>query len=124
MRLIDADVLEKKLKDAIEIGRVYDLDGASNFHAVLSDVEHMPTIEPEPQWISCAERLPEENVNVLIWFEYFRYGDYNRLFQAYGLSYVYCGKWSGFINGESGWRQMRVIAWMPLPEPWKGSGSE
>ena len=86
---------------------------------VNNSIEALKALPSAQQWISCAERLPEENVNVLIWFEYFRYGDYNRLFQAYGLSYVYCGKWSGFINGESGWRQMRVIAWMPLPEPWK-----
>lgn len=71
-------------------------------------------------WIPCSERLPEEFVDVLVWFEYFRYGEYNRLFQTHGISYTYEGKWSGFVNGTSGWQQLRVIAWMPLPEPWKG----
>lgn len=70
-------------------------------------------------WIPCSERLPDEGQDVLVWFEYFRYGNYNRLFQTMGISYVYNGKWSGFVNGSSGWSQLRIIAWQPLPEPFK-----
>lgn len=67
-------------------------------------------------WIPCKDRLPEDCVDVLVWFEYFRYGEYNRLFQTKGISYMWNGMWSGFVNGESGWRQLRIIAWQPLPE--------
>ena len=72
-------------------------------------------------WIPCSERLPYEGQDVLVWFEYFRYGNYNRLFQTMGISYVYNGKWSGFVNGSSGWSQLRIMAWQPLPEPYKES---
>lgn len=71
------------------------------------------------EWIPCSERLPQDGVDVLVWFEYFRYGNYNRLFQTTGISYTYDEKWSGFVNGQSGWNQLRVIAWQPLPEPYK-----
>lgn len=70
-------------------------------------------------WIPVEERMPEEGVDVLVWFEYFRYGNYNRLFQTTGISYAYEGEWSGFVNGSSGWQQLKVIAWQPLPAPYK-----
>lgn len=71
-------------------------------------------------WIPCSERMPEEDgKDVLVSFEYFRYGSYNRLYQTVGISYTYHGDWSGFVNGSSGWTQLRIIAWQPLPEPYK-----
>lgn len=73
------------------------------------------------KWIPVTEKLPEDEVDVLVWFEYFRYGNYNRLFRNIGISYTYNGEWSGFVNGQSGWRQLKVIAWMPLPKPYRES---
>lgn len=71
-------------------------------------------------WIPCdSGQMPEDGKNVLVWFEYYRYGRYNRLYQTHGISYTYEGKWSGCVNGESGWQQLRIIAWMPLPEVYK-----
>lgn len=69
------------------------------------------------EWIDANDRLPEEMVDVLVWFEYFRYGSYNCLFRTYGIGDVFNGKWSGFVNGTSGWHQLKIIAWMPLPKP-------
>ena len=75
----------------------------------------------ENTWIPCSERMPENDMEeVLVWFEYFRYGEYNRLFQMVGTSHTFRGEWSGFVNGSSGWKDLRIIAWMPLPEPYKG----
>ena len=71
------------------------------------------------EWIPVSERLPDDMQRVLIWFEYYRYGDYNCMYQTYGFGYVCDGKWSPFINGETGWRDARIIAWMPLPIPYK-----
>lgn len=73
----------------------------------------------ENKWIPCNERIPENDVEVLVWFEYFRYGAYNRPYQTIGISYVHRGIWSGFVNGESGWKNLRIIAWMPLPKLYK-----
>jgi len=75
-------------------------------------------------WIPCSERLPETEDDVLVWYEYYRYGSYNRLYQTYGISYMYDGKWSNFVNGESGWHQLRIIAWQPLPAPYKEGHSD
>lgn len=87
--------------------------GESCYFNAVEAVNSQPKIGG---WIPCGERLPEDGVDVLVWFEYFRYGEYNRLFQAKGISYAFDGRWSGFVNGSTGWHQLRIIAWQPLPE--------
>lgn len=41
------------------------------------------------EWISVKDRLPEDGKEVLCWYEYFRYGNYNRMFQTYGIGLCY-----------------------------------
>ena len=65
------------------------------------------------------DRMPEDDEDVLVWFEYFRFGEYQRLFQMAGIGRTWRGEWSGFVNGSSGWRDLRIIAWQPLPEPYR-----
>lgn len=66
-------------------------------------------------WISAEERLPDEGEPVLVWYEYLRYGDYNCMFQTYGIGYQYNGRWFGDVNGT----KAKCIAWKPLPEPYR-----
>ena len=80
-------------------------------------IESLPSAQ---QWIPVTERLPENYTDVLVWFEYYRYGDYNRLYQMHGIGTYIKEYDSWIINHETGWRKLRVFAWMPLPEPWEG----
>lgn len=83
------------------------------------DFKNMQEALEKQTWISVDDRLPEDDLkDVLVWFEYYRYGEYNRLFQTIGISYTDDGEWSGFVNGQSGWRNLRILAWMPLPKPY------
>ena len=69
------------------------------------------------EWISVDDRLPEAGSWVLCWYEYFRFGEYNRMFQTYCIGYYFRDMWGGEVsNGQ----QAKVLAWMPLPQPPKG----
>ena len=71
------------------------------------------------EWIPCSERLPKQEehdpeLGVLVTLG----NGYNGLdFDSYHEACLYdAGYWSDW-NGY-------VIAWMPLPKPWKGADDE
>ena len=66
-------------------------------------------------WIPCSERLPEEDGNYLIWFRYENaLGD---LSESMAMEYY---------ADSTGWDcdNVEVIAWHPLPDPYKGAKME
>jgi len=72
------------------------------------------------QWIPCSEKLPfaeyGESQSVLTTCEH-RNPDYGDDYKWVELLYYNGGVWC-YPTGET--YEERVIAWMPLPEPWKG----
>lgn len=74
------------------------------------------------EWIPCSERLPNENGDYLVTLE-------NGVVKILGYSTTQRTTYpKGFYHIEDGfsWRQVQnpVVAWMPLPEPWKGADDE
>lgn len=74
----------------------------------------------ENKWISVDVKLPDSDKPVLIRYEYFRHGKYNRMYQTYGIGY--CMKQS---TGERWWYidqggyKAKVLYWRLLPPPVK-----
>lgn len=61
-----------------------------------------------------AEQLPPKGQEVLCWYEYFRYGNYNRKYRTYGIGYQYNGRWGGEVSQG---RNTKVLCWQYLQEP-------
>ena len=76
----------------------------------------------ENTWIPCSERLPEEPKENPVFDG--KYLEVYLVTTKYGSNeqdkvYPFRAFWNG-INFTDGWRILDVIAWMPLPEPYKG----
>lgn len=78
-------------------------------NTLLNDLEQD---EKENGWIPVSERLPEKNKDVIATVKYSGFmGMYGRWLKTAFIDDY--GEWNGeCIGGE-------VIAWMPLPEPYK-----
>ena len=108
-RLIDADVLMQKIETYLPTFNI-------NPSKIVELVETAPTEErPHGEWIPCSEKLPEET-------------GYYLVSDMYGSVYA-----TGFDNkdgfgyyDDDGYfvEKEAVVAWMPLPEPYKERGKE
>ena len=77
-------------------------------------LRELKAYKEQERWIPVTEKLPEDDEMVLCCYEYFRYGDYKRMFKTYGVG-IYDSKydlWSGDVSGH----KLNVIAWMPFPK--------
>lgn len=134
MRLIDADVFKKYIRDACnEMSHMYK-DGGKWAKQITEDfcmdIDEQPTIEPQ-RWIPCSERLPEESDGtILVCFpDEFPYNNKEPYVNAKHNQRVKTAFYSQFsktwyIGDLGAIGEVRPIAWMPLPEPWKENKDE
>jgi hypothetical protein len=82
--------------------------------------------QPEQRWIPCSERLPEENGRYLV-TRGLKACDslWNRVYILNYSDLMGLKKekiwWSGNVGKSDFERHDNVLAWMPLPEPYKES---
>ena len=114
------------------------------YNAGLTDgikvLKNLPSAHPEPRWIPCSERLPEElqevnitwvNTNPESYYESIKGKPFT------GSAVYYKGRWNwyssvcrdylseyGFSPNDEIDDAIKVIAWMPLPKPWRGEANE
>ena len=107
-----SDFIDRKLLIS-RIEDLYHLDWkhiAPNMN-ITQVIEQMPSAEPERKWIPVTEALPGKKEIVLI---------------TNNKGHVRCGQYQGTFDDKNyrwWWKNNtleEVLAWMPLPEPWRG----
>lgn len=120
VRLIDANAAADKIMreteahaDEIGVGGVALMIG---FARALRDEVEFPTIDAQPVWIPCSERMPENGQKCIVCMadKSIRFG-------------VWCGdfdSWGVWEINKKLYRTITVPYWMPLPEQPKGGKQE
>jgi len=106
-------------QDAIDaINSYFGFDGEYG-SAVQEIINGLPPAQPEQKWIPCSERLPEKDDVYLVYAPYYSGGSSSSKENHKGVMFSKHknGKWS--IEHGYHKRPNCVIAWMPLPEPYK-----
>ena len=111
--------------------RVKDVDDFVDYRDIaVETIKVLPSAQSKQQWIPVSERLPEEDTEVLISYRYKEgEGDTSHVdidITTYGQMYFGGNK----VGNNKHWRapfeyfysNYEVIAWMPLPVPYKGEG--
>ena len=102
-KLIDADALEK---DGWMMHRTVRVDKDTMEYQTKKPTD-FPPIEPEPQWILCKERLPEDGTEVFIYL-FDRPSPY--------IAWIEDTHWC--TEDFEVDKEDEPIAWMPLPSPY------
>ncbi len=71
----------------------------------------------QTRWIPVSERLPDTDDEVLCWYEYYHWSQ-RKVLPEYGLG-RYLRETSAWFGEVANGKDVRVIAWMPLPKPYK-----
>lgn len=92
-------------------------DNGLNVYDVESVLKGLPSAQPEQRWIPVSERLPDEYEYVLLCdIEPDEDTGYSRI----AVGWLEDGKiccWDDRATRDD------FVAWMPLPEPWKGENN-
>ena len=99
--------------------RCLSVHSSTNGSGLCTDEQHyeakqmaIKALEQQNTWIPVSERAPEEGKTVIASTEYGVYPE-TRFTKEYGWEWAY-------EAGADYWRELKdVLAWMPLPEPYK-----
>lgn len=92
-----------------------ELGHESENESVVEDIMDMPPVTPTQKWILTSERQPKENGNYLALY---RTSDGTASLEF--MMVDHCNAGGGWLHEENGRKAYKkVIAWQPLPKPYR-----
>lgn len=110
-------ISRQTLKDAFVETTLLEWEQLKKYYPMLKVVDEVPSAQPEPQWIPCSERLPEDGEK--------------HYWVCTDTGYQCECRWTNInhfwtdLTTNWHWHIMdipqysHVVAWRELPEPWK-----
>ena len=114
---------------AIDAVRLYYDEQYANTESIEEMIEKLPSAQPEQRWIPCSEKLPDEDY----WTGAHRQYSAEVLMTAYNaedektiidFGHTVDGSWYSETMDCFVPSRWKVLAWMPLPEPWGGEQND
>lgn len=127
-RLIDANALKKSFDEHVYLVHhgFNETEYGCTQYGIHQIIDEQPTVDAEPHWIPCSERLPEYFELVITWdghcyfvekrIPYIRDEDGNPIKGEWWVSDDYDEEETDYYPNL---RDGAAIAWMPLPEPYE-----
>ena len=108
------DEVIKRYTDNAEYERTHgNLQGCLDFRQLAEWLKELKQLREQPKWIPVSERLPEIHNYIQEYIVTIK-GNYIR------TAFLYFNE----SNGKSWWSRDDIIAWMPLPKPYKAESEE
>ena len=105
-RCSDADLISRQdAIDALNKKRIETMEKGQDVNLIWECLDVVAQVPSAQTWIPCSKRLPEEKEMVLV---------------TRRSGFVECIFWSSWWYEQNSYLYLKPIAWMPLPEPWKG----
>lgn len=122
------DAIDAVLKLQREL-QMMDSDNGKVISGVQYSIKRIESIQPAQQWNPCSEGLPKKEEDYLLFGkvadddeeEYQFIGNYDIGCEKFGIWQEQFDRSTLGCLGSEFFEYASVIAWMPLPKPWKGS---
>ena len=145
MRLIDADALIEAMGEEpyVWMDSAEEIAERNQWLTDMHIIEEAPSIDIElkqGEWILCSERLPDDIRPVIVTWKNNDPASYYQYIVGkhyIGVAHYQRGKWYwyssvtedlldeyGRCDTEEFDEAIEAVAWMPLPQPWKGADDE
>jgi hypothetical protein len=105
-------------EDAIRIASINSMP----VNECVSLIRELPSVKSQQGWIPVSERLPDTDDEVLCWYKYYHWSR-EKVLPEYGLG-RYLQNTQAWYGEVAQGKDVEVIAWMPLPEPYKEESEE